>query len=450
MRASLFLKIFLGFWLVIIAVLGSWQLSSQYFESRVFSEAPGEREKGPPQRQVLRLIWALENTPSAQLGALVRRANDQDRRAEVWLLDAQGLDINARPVPQEVQAVAERLLHGSRRAFEPGKRRHVFAHVINRPGAENWRLAIARPAPRSRFLGALGTSPGLRLLLAALVSGLACWWLSRLLTNRLQALRAASGQLASGDLSARISVRERGGDETDQLARDFNSMADQLSQRMQAQKQMLADVSHELRSPLARLRVALALAQDADGKRDDYLQRMDKETARLEELISQLLSSQQRDLSMDRHVDLVRLLRDLCADASFEGASENKRVVLATQAQQAVIATHEDLLLKSFDNIIRNALQHTPAGSTVTVALTADKNSIEVSVEDRGPGLQEAELQRIFEAFYRVDKARSPGQGGYGLGLAIAKRGIEQHGGTLRAANTPAGLRVTATLPLKS
>ena len=216
---------------------------------------------------------------------------------------------------------------------------------------------------------------------------------------------------------------------------------------MREQKQLLSDVSHELRSPLARMRVALALAMEDEHLRLDLLARMDNETVRLEDLIAQLLSTQENSLPLDKHVDLVALLYQLCDDARFEGNQTAKKVTLSTGLAEAIVASSGDLLHKSFENIIRNALQHTPEESEVRVQVIDTAGSYEVSIEDCGPGVKEQDLQRIFDEFYRVDSARSRDAGGYGLGLSIAHRAIVQHGGALTAENTRKGLKVIARIP---
>ncbi len=446
MRGSIFIKIFFGFWLVTIAILGSWQLAVQYFDSMSFTGVEHRPGDGSPQRRVLRLIWALENSPANALPKLIADGRDK-HGVEIWMLDESGQDLLQRSVPPDAAELAQRLQRGRRRAFKLTGEHYLAAHAIVRPDQRRWRVVMALPPPPHRVLGVLGANPWLRLILAMVISGLACWALSRLMTNRLRELQQASRLLAEGDLGARIKVRSRGGDETDELARDFNTMADQLEARIQAQRQLLRDVSHELRSPLARMRVALALAMDAPEKRTDYLSRLDQETERLEELISQLLSSQQSDLTLDKHIDLVALLQQLCADASFEGKADNKRVTLQATLDQAVVASSADLLLKSFENLIRNALHHTPVGTSVAVHLTLDGDHYRVDIEDAGPGVPDEELQRIFDEFYRVDTARSREEGGYGLGLAITRRAIEQHRGQVQASNTGHGLRLTVKLP---
>ena len=306
---------------------------------------------------------------------------------------------------------------------------------------------IAFPEPRA-VVATLGANPLLRIAIAILISGLVCYLLSRLLTRRVKLLQSTAGKLAAGDLSARIPVAASGGDEADELARQFNHMASELEQRIQGQKRLLQDVSHELRSPLARLRIALALAQEQPEPDSQYLKRIEQETERLDELIGQLLTSQSDSLTLDTHIDLVPLLQDMAADADFEGKSQDKRVALFTDLDEAVVLRHGDFLQKCFENVVRNALSHTPSGTQFTLDLRRIEGNYHLSIEDCGPGVPESELERIFDPLYRVDRNRTRETGGYGLGLSIAKRAIEQHNGSLAATNTGAGLRVSATLPV--
>lgn len=246
-----------------------------------------------------------------------------------------------------------------------------------------------------------------------------------------------------------MSVREHG-DETDELARDINSMAKQIEHQITSQKRLLGDVSHELRSPLARLRIALALAQEDSANGPKHLQRIDHEAERLEELIAQLLDSQATEADLDAHIDLAALLQELCADANFEGKPTNRHVDFTSALEEAIVSTHGDLLKKTFENILRNALKYTPDNSTVQVSLALIGEDYSIRVEDAGPGVEEAELDKLFGEFYRVDTARPRETGGYGLGLSIAKRAIDQHRGLITAANTSRGFAITVQLPAYS
>ncbi len=448
MRGNIFIKIFFGFWLASIAVLGSWMLTNEYFESRAPVHRAGHKPPaGPPHRFVLRTIYELQNVGDEQLAVLVDRARD-DHGVEIYLLNREEEVILGKEPTEEVLAIARKLESSKRRrAFHNTPQGGLLAHNIYRPEHGPLRAVFAFGAPEHPWLGILGGNPWLRLTVAMLVSGLICYGLSHLLTRRLKLLRKASNRLAKGELETRLNVRESGGDETDELARGFNTMAAQLQERIEAQKRLLSDVSHELRSPLARLRVALALAQESNQKSEQNLQRIEQETERLEELISQLLSSRGENLTLDCHIDLVGLLEQLREDANFEGRQQGKTVEFTHQMTEAVIPSSGDLLHKSFDNVLRNALRHTPDGSKVRVSLKAEDGCYLLEIQDSGPGIPEQELKNIFAEFYRVDHARSREQGGYGLGLAIACRAIERHGGSIKASNNSEGLVVSILLP---
>ena len=447
LRGRLFVKIFLGFWLVTVAILGSWLLTDDYFRSLPAGDAvkEGPRPAGPPHRFVLRMIYDLQHAPDHELPELLQEAQ-QKHRVEIFLLSPGGEDLLEREVPERALRVAARLDGARRRAVDHSQGQLLLAHEIYRREQGPLRAVFQFRQPRA-LLGWLGGHPWLRLGMAVLISGLVCYLLSRLVTNRLKALQGAARRLAEGDLDTRLQVRSSGGDETDELARDFNTMAEQLQERIQAQKRLLSDVSHELRSPLARLRIALALAQEDRDKTTDYLARIEQETERLEDLIGQLLSSQARSPATDTTVDLVPLLHQLCKDANFEGQPAGKQVRFDCDLERAVVTGSEDLLQRSFENILRNALTHTPEHSRITMALADAGHSYRVTITDMGPGVPEAELERIFDEFYRVDTARARESGGYGLGLAIARRAIVQQGGEITAANTGSGLAVTARLP---
>lgn len=442
---KLFARIFLGFWLITTAVLASWMLANQYFESRP-GAALEHRPAGPPRGFILQMIYDLQNVEASELPGLIERAHTE-HEVDIYLLTRQGEDLLERAVPAEVRRVAGELRGPRRRAQLSANGAQLLAFEVYRADRGALQAVfVFRPSPH-RLLSLLGSSLWLRIALAVVISGLLCFGLSRLMTRRLKALQSASRRLADGDLEARLQVRQRGGDETDELARDFNSMAQQLQARVEAQKRLLGDVSHELRSPLARLRVALALAQEYPADTARHLQRIERETERLEELIGELLASQAADRAPDRELDLVALLRQLTADASYEGRAAGKGVVFRHALERALVASSGDLLRRSLENILRNALQHTPPDTEVLVSLDAVGDDYQLQVEDSGGGVPDGELDRIFDEFYRTDTARARDTGGYGLGLAIARRAVRQHGGHIRARNTGKGLLVTVTLP---
>jgi len=464
-RGNLFVKVFIGFWLITVIILGSWLLTARYLESQ-----PGRPQvsgpMGPPKQFMLRLFYDLQNVSAKELPGLLENTRRQ-HNIDIFLLKRDGKDLYDRELIPGVLNVANQLSRRRTRISHETPSGPMFAHNIYRESEGSLRAVVvfeARKRPdresegslravvvfeaRKRpVLALLNKSMGLRLFLAVLLSGLVCYALSRALTRRLKALQYAASQLARGKLDTRIEVRGHGGDETDQLGRDFNSMAAQLDGKIQAQKRLLSDVSHELRSPLARLRIASALAEKDPDNNHQHMQRIELETERLAALIAQLLSSQSEEFSADVYIDLVSLLVELCADATYEGKKDGKQVKFSSKLKQAVIPSHADLLKRCFENILRNALVYTADNTTVEVTLDQNDDAYVIRIEDQGPGVEEIELTNIFEEFYRVDDARQRETGGYGLGLSIAKRAILQHKGEISAANTAGGLAITVIFP---
>jgi signal transduction histidine kinase len=195
------------------------------------------------------------------------------------------------------------------------------------------------------------------------------------------------------------------------------------------------------------LRVALALAEEDPSRVVELLKRIDHETERLDELIGQLLAVPDAAVELEDSLDLVALLRELCSDAGFESQQHDKQIQFSSDLAEAIVSSHSDLLKKAFENVIRNAVQYSPTGSVVDVSITNKADSCLITINDSGPGIPEPDLQRVFEPFYRVDTARQRETGGFGLGLSIARRAIDQHGGTIAATNRSPGLRVTIQLP---
>jgi two-component system sensor histidine kinase CpxA len=475
---NLFAKIFLGFWLSTAAIIGSWLIAGRYvgsleaeFTSPVAGETgapatdsrpdrppaapPAPRPKRPlaaidiPPGSIYRIFYGLQNTPGDALEAWIRQREVEDN-VDIRLVDEAGQEIFQRELLPGSAALMQRLEGFRRRAVQREQDRVLFGQELYRPEWGSLRMIIASRPPSSEVARILMQNLWLRLLLALLISGAISYGVSRYLTRPLKRLQLASRELAGGNLSARIQVPERRGDETDALARDFNTMASQLEEKIIAQRRLLSDVSHELRSPLARMRVALALAEREPGHPAEQLERIERETLLLDDLVGQLLSTPDRPADMEDSLDLVALFRSVCDDAQFEAGADDKALDFQSSVKEAVVRTHGDLLKRALENVIRNAVRHTPAGSTVEVALrqTSPGGVWMITVADCGPGVPEDELEQIFAPFYRVDEARQRETGGFGLGLSIARRAIEQHGGRIRAENrATGGLVVILQLP---
>ena len=322
---------------------------------------------------------------------------------------------------------------------------------FRRPGGGRPGPKFAKAPPHR--LPALGVIIGV----AILVSGIVCYSLVRYLTRPIRQLQFATKQIAGGDFQTRVGKKiALRNDELGELSRDFDEMAEKLSKLQKAQAELVRDVSHELRSPLARLQVALGLAEQRDdGRSKAELGRIEQELSVLEELISQLLSVARLDAvneqSLQENFDLSELLSTICIDANYEGKEDDKAVnYLATGA--ATVRGDPSSLRSAFENIIRNALRHTPAGTQVEVSVIAQRASnIEIRVRDAGPGVPESKLDELFKPFVRVEPARDRDSGGFGIGLAIASSAVRAHQGEISARNHPeGGLEVVITLPVVS
>lgn len=309
--------------------------------------------------------------------------------------------------------------------------RYWFFFIVPRPNVGPWFLT-----PEHLFVMAVAV-------------GL-CYWLAFHLTGPLRALQKAVERFGRGDLSARAGSTRR--DEVGQLARTFDRMAERIETLLAAERRLLLDISHELRSPLARLGVAVELARSGENL-DAQLNRIQKESDRLNALVGQLLQvtraegdpSQLRREAM-RLDDLVQQLVD---ESALEASKHGCEVTYGTHVP-ALVCGDAELLRRAIENVIRNAIRYAPPKTSVEISLARRNGTAVVDVRDRGPGVPEESLPRLFDAFYRVDSDRGRSSGGIGLGLSIARRAIELHKGSIRARNANPGLEVELELPVES
>jgi two-component system sensor histidine kinase CpxA len=323
-------------------------------------------------------------------------------------------------------------------------------HLIG-PNNEEYRLLFAR-APVT-VLGILmwpGTQVAvisIAILAAAIMSVL----LARYLSSPIMRLQKASRALAAGAFETRVGRPfNRRNDEVGTLARDFDAMAERIQALVTAKETLLRDVSHELRSPLARIRMALALAQRRAGTQaQPDLDRIEREAEKLDALIGQVMTlTRLRTATAPRReaVRLDQLVGEVVDDARFEHPAS--RVELTTSGPIEV-SGDADGLKSAIENVVRNALIYGDPAQPVEVEATSNADQALVRVLDRGPGVPDSELARIFEPFYRTDKSRDHQKGGQGIGLAITTRVTELHGGSVTARNrNGGGLEIDLKLPL--
>ncbi len=362
-------------------------------------------------------------------------------RSHIYVLDFDNHEVLGRDVA--LQQLKDRRTVMEIRAHEDSQGRSYTVYTVKR-------------APPSTILAPGPAGTALRLAAAAILSAMISFFLARSLSVPLEQLSAASRRIAAGDLKTRVghSLPERK-DEIGRLATDFDAMASRLQAMQQANQRLLQDVSHELRSPLARLTVALEIARKKGAPNvKSELDRIELESERLGALVNDVLGllreSSETVPKVDEEFDLNVLLNDLVDVVNYE-VPEGKPGITWKPVQPFPYRGDRELLWRAMENLLRNALRHTDPDNGVILKLERERKQVHLSVRDFGPGLPEGELQKIFEPFYRVQESRDRGSGGHGLGLSIAANAVRRHGGRIAARNaTDGGLIVQVSLPLDS
>jgi two-component system sensor histidine kinase CpxA len=448
----LFLKIFLSYWLaqalfLVLAILVAFAL-------RPPSEVTQMEAQGP--KILDQAIQQFHNGGSEAARRYLRAAHDQ-YQVHFALVNEQGVDLSGRKPPDFI----ERVVRGQERTADSFWGRlgpaRFLRYATNSFDGHRYTLIIAFP-PEEHQLFSIHGVPGLGIIIAIISSGLVCYFLARFVTAPVVRLREATQRLAAGDLSARAGAfNEKGRDEIAHLVRDFDAMAERLQSLVNAQSRLLNDISHELRSPLARLNVALGLARRRTGPdAGPTLDRIEHEAERLNELIGRLLTVARLESGEDgvsrAPVDLEALLQEVAQDADYEAQSRNCHVRVTAETP-CVVDGNRALLRSAVENVIRNAIRYTAEGTDVSANLLCEQGTQQqeavIEVLDSGPGVPEEALDKLFRPFYRIDDARGRQTGGVGLGLSITDRAVRWHHGSVSARNRPeGGLRVEIRLPL--
>jgi two-component system sensor histidine kinase CpxA len=323
-------------------------------------------------------------------------------------------------------------------------------------GGSSYTIYTVDRTPPATLLAPGPQGTALRLVAAAVISALISYFLARSLVTPLEELRKASRKIAAGDLATRVSKNMPSRqDEIGQLATDFDIMTSRLQAMQQANQRLMQDVSHELRSPLARLSVALEIARKKGvGEIESEIDRIALESQRLETLVNEVLSLLRESSEMiprvDEDLDLSALLSDLVEVVNYE-VPEGKPGISWQAAGPCDFHGDRELLWRAMENLLRNALRHThpEKGVLLDLIVSKRKSRVHLEVRDFGAGVPEGELEKIFEPFYRVQESRDRVSGGHGLGLSIAASAVHRHGGAIRASNaTDGGLIVRISLPL--
>ncbi|MCP5265923.1 MAG: HAMP domain-containing protein [Burkholderiaceae bacterium] len=450
----LFWKVFLGLATVLIAtglvVGGAVRLYQQAQRNALPYEAPGvPLSTGPIAESMVRQVAGILRHGGPKMLADIMRESPPGRGLHrVLVVDDDGRELLERPLPSGA-------IDAARSALEAGRAGVARVALAN---GEDWLAFVAsRPPPRHPGMAArfarwrdptvvppwVWTLVGVAVSLA--FSAALAWYLAR----PIRVLRRAFDSLADGRLDTRVGpLIGRRSDELADLGRHFDAMAVRVGESIDARRRLLHDVSHELRSPLARMQAAIGLARQRPETSDTMLERIERESERLDALVGEVLTLARLESDAGalrrESVSLSELLRSVVADARFEAEAEGKDIELAIDADPDLEADPE-LLHRAFENVVRNAIRHSPPGRKAEVTLGSVPGGwVQVRVRDHGPGVAAQDLSRMFEPFRRGEDSPTPG---FGLGLAIARRAIERHGGRIEAANCPdGGLAVTMRL----
>jgi len=448
------LKLFLAFWLVILSTgLISYLVTMQ------FRHNPTQEQANPQQLKLLtNYQQKLVGKKQVKLKAIQHRFQIKHQQ---YLIIKRLSDGRVYTPRKRIWSKVKSYL--TRHALEnPVTVDFAFTQVTSSQpiviNAQKFQLFIASEPKRKQLVSLVVQLPfAIRLILLLALSFLCCWLLAKSFSNPLIAIQKASKDIGQGKLSTRITKFDQRSDEFGALARSFNQMAEQLESNISAHQRLLADVSHELRSPLTRLQLAVALAEKNIGNKDEqqkHLTRCETEVDRLDEMIADVLTLSRLEHSHNNfatdYVELHALLEHIVSDCQYFANSKNITIKVRSTENCSLMADSK-LLLSAISNILNNAVKYSPNEREVCVELSLHHKQILLSISDHGPGVANDMLAKLFTPFFRVADGRERSSGGTGLGLAIAQQAIQLHLGEIHAQNRqPHGLKVTVTLPLSS
>jgi len=450
MNRRLFWKIFLPFWVAQAVLLGALYLRVHY---RITSEHPWWIQ---PERREMPVLASLaaqtyEQQGQAALGALLDNMS-LPNRSRFWLVDDGGHELSGREIPQRIldDAAKAEQTEGLHRSYEA----NLLAAAATTDRGKYLLIAELVPPPlRERVPGDIIWT----LKLGTIFSAIVCLVIAHYLTKPIERLRNATHQLARGNLDIRAGENlGRRRDEIADLVRDFDTMAGELRKQIKSERSLLSGVSHELRSPIARIRLATTLAREAEdgAERQEMLDRIEQDTIQLDSMLERILTvsrleSGQLKPKFEKFV-LNDLVEEVVSDARFEAAGTHTTITWTSVVENVEVTGDPGLLRSAVENVVRNAIFYSGEGGKVDVAVTAtdDRGGATVIVSDNGPGVPKDKMQLIFEPFYRVDDSRGAATGGMGLGLAIANNAMRAHGGAILARNIePHGLEIQLMFP---
>ena len=444
---SLFLKIFLWFWLAMALIVGAvmfvnWSTRTEPLR-RQFRTFVGESISLNSQTAV----QIYENEGLNGLEEYFERQTNRRRINSVGFFDQDRKLVAGDIQFAKIDDLFEQALKSDEVQFQRlPDRTYAAKKIILENGTTYIYAAELKRFRAPPFITQRLVLPALAVIL---MGGLVCYGLARYLSSPISKLRDATQRFASGDLKTRVGGA--GGDELANLAKDFDEMAERIEALITSEKRLTQDISHELRSPLARMNVALELArQKANKETIPMIARLEAESGVLNNLISQLLTLSKLETGSQSfekmEVNVNKLVEQIVADADFEARARGKSVKIS-ESVEAKVFGNEHLIRSAVENVLRNAVRYTKEKSTVDVGVSKSEGKVTILIKDFGDGVPDEELDKLFKPFYRVETARDRKSGGTGLGLAIAERSVSSHNGQISAINKDDGLLVEIVLP---
>lgn len=446
------LKLFLAFWLVLLT-----SVFISYLVTMQFRHSPNQEQVNPKQLTLIsHYIQTLANKKQVKLKKIQQNFNRKNHQHLI------------------IKKISNNKIYTPRNRGWSEVKDYLSKHPLNNPvtidfsftkvtssqpiiiNGEKFQLFVASKIRHKRLVGWLNQLPiAIRLSMLLMISFLSCWLLAKSFTKPLIAIQKASKSIGEGKLATRIKQFDQRSDEFGDLARSFNQMAEQLENNITAHQRLLGDVSHELRSPLTRLQLAVALAEknmDNTIEQQKHLTRCETEVDRLDEMIADVLTLSRLEHNHNAFVaddiDLKDLVEQVVNDCQYFANSKYVTIDLKAETNCTILADTK-LLASAISNIVNNAVKYSPNNEVVIVELSQQCEQITISVSDNGSGVPNEMIDKIFMPFFRVADGRErSGGGGTGLGLAIAQQAILFHQGKIVVQNKESGgLKVIITLP---
>lgn len=446
---SFTIKLFICFWLITMISIASTRFITHQLSNANTHAVITQKARHNELRQLGKIVKRIERSHFKNITELLNTPHQKFIKSPVnlWFkpVDDANKIISFIPLPTKHQKIISNYL--STGVFTTPQASILSHNKLIGPALvsinnKSYQLFTSQKLRKRNFGKMLNDMPyWIRIGIPTVVSLIFCLLLARSFSKPVRMIKAAATKLGQGDFTTRVEGLSQRSDELGQLANSFNQMAEQLQQQQSAQKRLLGDVSHELRSPMTRLQMALGLAQQeatTAKKREQYLQRCQIEIDRLDKMVANVLSLSRLENTLQvietEKINFASLLDTIVSDEQFI-ADEKSINIISNYADDIYIDGDRALLMSAISNVLNNAVKYSPKNSTVTVNLTQDNQRLYLSIEDEGSGAPEEELSQLFSPFYRVNIARDRETGGTGLGLAIAKQAILAHKGKITAQN---------------